>query len=128
MDGEGPSDTGLYGTDNCNYYREACATNGGVYECTALYVCLVFPQQRDNLYPDGVGNWSNCMRQCLQEHHLGRQPDPRACDAANNISPESNVSDHFDCATACMVNPENPYDPNSSLPDQNISLLYGPSP
>jgi RHS repeat-associated protein len=105
---------GLYGSQSCEYYPEACAANGGGYECIAGGICNVFP--KDNAVSD-------CIRQCLQERHRDRQPEPNSCSEKNNIGVGANISDHASCIAGCLQNSENPYDPTGpNLPDADIHL------
>ncbi len=117
---------GLFGTKSCAYYQQACFANGGVYECkVASNVCPIFPDNND---PTGeneaIGNWSECVRQCLQEVHKDRMQSPQSCSVENNIDPDDNLSDHVNCFSGCSINPENPYNPffGSDLPDADPSL------
>jgi RHS repeat-associated protein len=100
---------GLYGTSSCEYYKQACKATGREYECgAAQFFCPQFPSG-----DEGVGNWSSCVRQCLQELHKYRN-----CE----INPSDNARDHAYCFTSCADNPENPWDPSGpNLPDQDIS-------
>ena len=121
---------GLYGTQSCSYYDQACSANGGSYECrVAPELCPRFPVDDDpGGDSDPIGNWSDCMRQCLQDKHKDRMKSPDMCGADNNISPSENAADHASCAAGCLSNPENPFDPTGpDLPDNDPSL-YGSSP
>ncbi|PWG74590.1 hypothetical protein DF186_17125, partial [Enterococcus hirae] len=62
---------GLYGTKSCAYYDQACRANQGTYECrVAPALCPKFPDNDDPTgNSDPIGNWSECVRQCLQEKH-----------------------------------------------------------
>ncbi len=117
---------GLYGTQNCNYWNQACAANEGGYECNvASSVCPIFPDNDgvSENYPN-TANWSECVRQCLQERHRDRMPNPQQCSADNNISPGDNLDDHGDCFSGCRTNPNNPYDPSGPyLPNGSPSLF-----
>ena len=116
--------SGLYGTGSCDYYAQACAANGGWYEChVAPLLCPNFPTDDDpSGNGDPAGAWADCVRQCLQERHGGRMPDPNLCSESNNIGVPDNASDHAQCFAGCFKNPENPYDPNSSLPNATPGL------
>ncbi len=107
---------GLYGSQSCNYYAQACAANGGSYECrVASRACKIFPKKQ---------NYFDCARQCLQERHKKRQPEPNSCSADNNIGLGDNAADHAKCLSGCMANPENPYDPKGpDLPDADVDLF-----
>jgi RHS repeat-associated protein len=113
---------GWYGTQSCAYWPQACTTGGGGgrYECKiAPSVCPAFPNGNK-----GAGNWAACVRQCLQEKHKDRMPNPNQCSPANNIPPGANASHHAACWRGCLLNPENPYDPNGpDLPDGSPSLF-----
>lgn len=108
-----------------SYWSQACEANQGSYECkAATRLCPAFP---DNDDPKGngdpIGNWSKCARQCLQERHNNRMPEPQSCSDDNNIEADDNKSDHLDCWKGCLANPENPYDSNGpDLPDGHPSL------
>ncbi len=112
--------TGLYGTQSCSYYGQACSANQGTYECkVAPELCPRFPNNDDPTgNSDKIGNWSECVRQCLQERNRNRMPYPQQCSPANNISPGDNKDDHLDCWSGCYKNPENPYNRSGpNLPD-----------
>ncbi len=66
---------GLYGSGSCGYYDQACAANNYwyQYECSmSPTFCMAAPTGDDFL---GIGNWGDCVRQCLQEKHRDRMPD-----------------------------------------------------
>jgi RHS repeat-associated protein len=107
---------GLYGSQSCGYYSQACAANRGSYECrVASRACNIFPKKQ---------NYFDCARQCLQERHKGRQSQPNSCSADNNIGLGANASDHSTCLSGCLLNPENPYAPKGpDLPDADVDLL-----
>jgi RHS repeat-associated protein len=116
---------GLYGTQSCSYYDQACAANQGAYECSvAPTLCPQFPNNDDPTgNSDKTGNWSECVRQCLQEKHNARMPNPGQCSNDNNISPGDNKDDHLSCWSGCYKNPENPYNSNGpNLPDGSPRL------
>jgi RHS repeat-associated protein len=48
---------GLYGTNSCGYYDQACSASGGTYECSvAPELCPAFPDDDTSLEsPDPVG-------------------------------------------------------------------------
>ena len=110
---------GLYGTNDCTYYQQACDANGGAYECQiAKNVCPIFPDKGGP-----VGNWSACVRQCLQENHKATMPHPNQCSPDNNISPTDNATQHKECFRRCGENSQNPYDPSGpDLPDDSPRL------
>jgi len=57
---------GLFGSKKCGYYKQACNTNGGFFECHMVErACNSFPKGNDT---------SDCIRQCLQERHKKHQP------------------------------------------------------
>jgi hypothetical protein len=105
---------GLYGTQSCNYYKQACETTGGFYECKiAEKVCNLFPKDNDI---------SDCIRQCLQEKHKERQPKDQ-CSEEGQTGLSDFASEHQKCISGCFQNPENPYDPQGpDLPDSDINL------
>ena len=105
---------GLYGTQSCSYYEQACAINGGFYEChMAQSACNIFPSPNDTL---------DCIRQCLQEKHKARQPEGECSDKGQTGSGDF-ASEHQDCFSGCFQNPENPYDPQGPyLPDGKVTL------
>ena len=113
---------GLFGSPDCSYYDDSCAANGGTYECrVAPGACNRFPH---DAHPGGdsdpVGNRSDCVRQCLQEKHQDRKPNPEACDPNNQIPLIPNVDDHINCVLGCLSDPENPYNPGGPpLPSQS---------
>jgi RHS repeat-associated protein len=110
---------GLYGSGSCTYYQQACAANGGKYECgLAQTFCPAFPTGKQIL-----GNWADCVRQCLQERHKARMPFKDACSDKNNIEDFSNAYDHAACFAGCTANTENPYNPlGIDLPDNDVNL------
>jgi len=115
---------GLYGSNSCEYYEQACAANGGGYECrVAPIICPLFPNKEPDRDGGPIDQWSACMRQCLQEHHRDRMPDKDSCSDKNNIGVGDNAADHTSCAVACARNSGNPYDPNGPLlPDDDVQL------
>ncbi|HDH04695.1 MAG TPA: hypothetical protein ENH01_03135 [Nitrospirae bacterium] len=104
---------GLYGTQSCSYYKQACEINGGPYECKiATVACKSFPSQ----------NTLDCIRQCLQEKHKDRQPEGQ-CSEEGQTDFSDFTSEHQDCFSGCYQNPENPYDPQGpDLPDGPVTL------
>lgn len=113
---------GLYGTKSCAYWNDACIAGGGTgaYEChVAQNLCPKFPNG-----DKGVGNWSECARQCLQEKHKDQLKSTNQCSTDNNISIGNNVNDHAACWTGCAENPENPYHSKGpDLPDNSPRLF-----
>jgi hypothetical protein len=105
---------GLYGTKQCEYYAQACKTNGGFYECNiAEKACNFFPKNDDA---------SNCIRQCLQDKHKDRQPKNQ-CSDKGQTDFTNFFTDHKDCILGCMKNHNNPFDSKGpNLPDSNIRL------
>jgi len=107
------------------YYDETCNANGGDYECSvAPELCRRFPDDNSTeSYSDPIGNWSECVRQCLQERHEAQMEDPAACNEDNQIDLGDNTTDHAKCFVGCAQNPENPYDSDGPpLPDATPSL------
>jgi RHS repeat-associated protein len=104
---------GLYGTQSCSYYEQACQTNGGLYECSiAPNACNFFPKTP----------FFNCVRQCLQEKHKERQPKNQ-CSQQGQTSFSNFVTEHYECIGGCYQNPENPYSPSGpDLPNEDIAL------
>jgi hypothetical protein len=82
-------------------------------------MCPAFPTGKQVL-----GNWADCVRQCLQERHKARMPDKDSCSDRNNIDDVgSNAYDHAACFAGCTANTENPYNPfGPDLPDNDVSL------
>lgn len=105
---------GLYGTQKCDYYEQACSTNGGYYECyIAQRACNLFPKNNET---------SDCIRQCLQEKHRERQPKNR-CSEKGQTRFSDFTLEHYQCIVGCSRNPENPYNPQGpNLPDADIYL------
>jgi RHS repeat-associated protein len=67
----GKDPLGLYGTNDCSYYKMRCQQSGGQYYCkTAPYFCdQFFPKMPDpdpNRDDDYEG-WPRCVRRCLQD-------------------------------------------------------------
>ena len=111
---------GLFGTESCNYYKQACQANGGGYECNSQkdYICNESPKKMGSFAPN-----FNCIRQCLQEKHYARMPYPKACSEENNMPVTQNIKDHASCWTGCSLNSQNPYDANGpDLPSKDIKL------
>jgi len=101
---------GLYGTKSCKVYDDLCSfTNKeNKYFCDfAKEICEGFPDD----------NFSQCVRQCLQEKAIGR-----ICKNEKNDN-VTNAVDHKDCWVGCGINPENPYDYDGpDLPDRDLRL------
>ncbi len=117
---------GLFGTKSCSYYDQACGANEGLYECNfAPSLCRAFPDNDDPTGDsDKIGNWSECVRQCLQEKHKNRMPLPNQCSEENNIKPQDNFDDHRSCWKGCLLNPENPYNPSGPNLSDGSPRLY----
>lgn len=82
---------GLYGTTSCSYYQQRCEEVGGVYYCyLAPSVC--------NNFPDG--NWSNCVRQCLQEYDWGYCKPESTCGGGSSFPCVVNI--HQMCWQECV--------------------------
>ena len=120
---------GLYGTSSCAYYGQSCQVNIGRYECeVARRMCPIIPddseRSRGKNSSDTTGNWSECVRQFLQEKHMGRMPKPLSCSPDNTISNPDNANDHTICFAGCRRYPENPYDPTGpDLPSGDLKLF-----
>jgi RHS repeat-associated protein len=112
---------GLYGSKNCEYYDQACAANNYWYD----YECLAAPSFC-KLAPTGdelLGNWGDCVRQCLQEKHRDRLSHEDQCSEENRSNLDDIYEDHEECWKGCYLNPENPYDPlGTDLPDNDVTL------
>lgn len=121
--------SGLFGTLSCAYWPHACVIGGGEpgnKEDSASYECETAPKACSGFTSGskGLGNWFDCVRQCLQEKHQGRMPNPEQCSPDNNIPFGANKDAHLDCWDGCRRNPENPYNPTGpDLPDRD-PLLY----
>ncbi len=121
--------SGLFGTLSCAYWPHACVIGGGEpgnKEDSASYECETAPKACSGFTSGskGLGNWFDCVRQCLQEKHQGRMPNPEQCSPDNNIPFGANKDAHLDCWDGCRRSPENPYNPTGpDLPDRD-PLLY----
>ena len=106
---------GLYGTNSCEYYQDACQKYGGKYYCEqAPYWCEWFgdhfgrPPDPDPTRDDDYEGWTRCTRQCLQDCDAGEHNNDNTCKAeADNRNgpwdlrywkPESKS---FTCHAAC---------------------------
>ncbi len=82
--------TGLYGSNNWDYYHQRCLESGGQYYCDqAPYWCEFFPSPGD---PDPSRNddyegWPRCVRQCLQDCDREVFRDQNSCPAEADSSP-----------------------------------------
>ena len=94
-----------YGTTSCAYYSQACGISGGLYTCSAQYICPIFPEGEEN-------DWWQCVCQCLQEEHK------RGEDSSGNFCPVTGnpYTDHTSCFTACAFNSGNPGMPRGAPP------------
>ncbi|VAW96927.1 hypothetical protein MNBD_GAMMA22-1251 [hydrothermal vent metagenome] len=101
-----------------------CAKQSWQQIDVARNVCPIFPDNDGtNGEDESIGNWSECVRQCLQERHKNRMPKPKSCSPDNNIGSEDNADDHAMCFIGCGFNSENPYNPiGKDLPNRNPSL------
>jgi len=54
----------LFGLSNCDYYREKCKETSLWNPAAGAYYCAAAPLVCEHA---GDSNWSNCVRQCLQE-------------------------------------------------------------
>jgi RHS repeat-associated protein len=77
---------GLYGTNDCSYYKRRCAESGGKYYCEqAQYWCEWFgdvfgrPPDPDPFRDDDYEGWARCTRQCLQDCDREENEDQHAC-------------------------------------------------
>ncbi len=115
---------GLYGTKSCKLYDDLADRYGGFYFKTlAPAACNTFPEG-ETTDKSHLTNWSNCMRQCLQERAVDRQ----FCTAQENTS-KAIFDDHISCGAGCVLNPENPYNPDGpDLPDGDLRLPQNPLP
>jgi RHS repeat-associated protein len=112
---------GLYGTDNCSYYDQRCQETGSPYYCGAAKgVCERAPKGRPGENPDSpqgvLTDWSQCVRECLQDCDKGaqiaRNNRRMACGvppSENDIVHESFGFCHAGCFLACAVGGGNPF-------------------
>jgi RHS repeat-associated protein len=76
---------GLYGTNDCSYYQDACLKYGGKYYCEdAPTWCDRFrkPPDPDPDHDDDYEGWSRCTRQCLQDCDALEHKDDNQCKAS----------------------------------------------
>jgi uncharacterized protein RhaS with RHS repeats len=105
---------GLSSERDCSYYKELCDEYGGSYYCTiAPAICTYTPD---------IGNWSNCVAECLQNFE-----EKYGCgDSCNNNSSNGYTGActkdaHAYCWISCATgdntsNPPFPTPPNSGPP------------
>ena len=103
---------GLYGTNDCSYYAERCAENGGSYYCQdAPWWCDAFPKLDD---PDPSNEFDDegffrCTRQCLQDRDRSRNPSRNQCgsEEPNDSGPwnpwNPSWTDHVVCYHECFA-------------------------
>jgi len=110
---------GLYGTDDCSYYSERCASTGDMYYCSiADNACSRFPKgditenpEQDQGY---FVDWAQCVRECLQDCDRGLQQEqeenPVSCvPFGAPDSPIHLVGCHVGCWGACALGSGNPF-------------------
>ena len=100
--------SGLYGTNDCSYYKLRCAQSGGKYYCeTAQYWCEKFPKypDPDPTRKDDFEGWARCTRQCLQdcdqEQYQQSCPHPKPDASTDEFKDPKPTACHFRCYLKC---------------------------
>lgn len=103
---------GLYGTNDCSYYKRRCRESGGEYYCTiAPFFCdKVFPKypDPDPSRDDDYEGWTRCTRKCLQDCDEAGTPcqddPPRFPDpGTDEFWDIQHLKCHVKCYTECFV-------------------------
>ena len=106
---------GLFGTESCKIYEDACKETGDFYPChIASNACPFFKY----LFDWNPGDeWEDCVRACLQI----RYKNLRELRSDNCSAVKGYIVDHGYCMWRCIKNPENPFNPEGSpLPDFDV--------
>ena len=95
---------GLFGTESCQIYEEACKETGDIYPCrVASFFCPKFRVFDKWKITD---EWEDCVRACLQIYYK-----VECTKNNNNIKAALMYSiEHGYCFINCLLNPENPFD------------------
>lgn len=105
---------GLYGTNDCSYYKKRCAETGGDYYCkTAQEWCDRFPKYPD---PDpsqdtDYEGWARCTRKCLQDCDAEKAAG-KCKDKVDDFMDKVHWDCHSKCYTQCAagkITGNNPY-------------------
>ncbi len=96
---------GLFGTESCQIYEDACKETGDRYPCNvASNLCPVF---RILNKWDFTDEWEDCVRACLQLMYKAGYGD--YCDSIDAFA--GYTADHMYCFIQCLRDPENPFNP-----------------
>ena len=100
--------SGLYGTNECSYYKLRCAQSGGKYYCeTAQYWCDKFQKypDPDPTRKDDFEGWARCTRQCLQdcdqEQYQQSCPHPKPDPSTDEFKDPKPTACHLRCYLKC---------------------------
>ena len=100
---------GLYGTNDCSYYRQRCAESGGKYYCEqAPYWCNWFDHDDPDPDPsrdDDFEGWTRRTRQCLQDCDRDENKNQNACPITPDPrkGPWDPRSKSFECHKKCYT-------------------------
>jgi RHS repeat-associated protein len=106
---------GLYGTNDCSYYKKRCKETGGDYYCkTVQYFCDEFfpkyPDPDPNRDDDYEG-WTRCTRKCLQDCDAEKSKG-KCQDEVDDFWDKTHWDCHYKCYTECAKGKftgDNPY-------------------